>query len=898
MSDPDDKEPLLEAALSMADDQAVDWQRAIEKTPALTETLSNLRMLSELAEQYRGDDASQEAPPAAFSWGPLHAVRKLGEGSSAEVWEAWDPGLQRRVALKLRRTGAATGAGSVSWLGEARRLARVRHAHVLAVLGADVHGGRAGLWTELLEGRTLETILGEGGAWSAREATLAGLDLCAALAAVHGAGLAHGDLKTANVMRVGAASGDGRDAGRIVLMDFGTAHDATPSGSRGPNAGTPLASAPEVLAGGPLTPVADLYSLGVLLYRLVTGAYPVVAGTLEELRAAHGRGELRPLRTLRPDLPPGFVQVVERALSPDPALRYRDAAEMERALAATLGAARGEGAIRESWGRLLGPAVLGALFVGAVWAGVTWIPRWTMPRFHFTHDGPAVATRVLQTLHGREDVGLFGYAIASPGDLDGDGIPDLLVSAPGESSSYGRVYLYRGRPDGTFGSWKRFAGNNDFGFALAALGDVNGDGRPDFAISEPFGKELGAHTGSVRVYFGDPLVGGVLAAQLDGPRKDADFGYSVGGAGDVNHDGYADIIVGAPLDGLGGRDAGRAFVYFGGRTLHSKPDLVLGPGSVGAQFGISVAGIGDLNGDGSDDFAVGANADRKTGQGSGHVAVYFGGRGVDSAPDLDLYGPQADTWFGISIAGIGDMDGDGFDDLAVGAERCPGFEPRAGSVFIFRGGHQPGTLPAQVLRGPRRNSEFGHSLAHGDFNGDGHPDVLVGALGGNEIGDVAGEAIGYYGGSPLDPNPELRFTGTDEEGNLGTSVTCVRGPAGSFTSLIVGAPYSAPSQAGAVWVFGLSRYSFTRPHASDLWRPGAPASVVWLGRERAVLEWASPPGSAWQELARNVGGREENSLTITVPAAARGALQLRLRPANTRVGQEALSEIVTLGPSR
>jgi hypothetical protein len=900
MSAPDETDPLLEAALSMADDRPVDWQRAIDQTPALAGVLANLRDVAALGDRYQDDDPDEAPPAAVFGWGPLRVLRKLGEGASADVWEAWDPSLQRRVALKLRRPGAAAGAGSLSWLGEARKLARVRHEHVLAVLGADVHGGRAGLWTELLEGRTLEAILREGGAWSAREATLAGIDLCAALAAVHGAGLAHGDVKAANVMRVGSAAGDGRDAGRIVLMDFGTAHDASPSGARGSGVGTPLTSAPEVLGGGALSVPADLYSLGVLLYRLVTCAYPIPAETIEELRDAHAHGAQRPLRSVRPDLPPGFVQAVERALAHDPAQRYRDAAEMERALAASMGVVRAEVARRESRARLLLAAAAGALLVGLAWAGVQWLPGLTRPRFHLSHDGPAVATQVLQTLRGGENTGQFGYSIAAPGDLDGDGVTDLLVGAPGESLSCGRVHLFRGQADGTFRDWRSFSGTGTgaFGFSLAALGDVNGDGRSDFAIGAPSTSDHGAGSGSVEIFFGDPRDGGRAAFRLTGPRMEGKFGYAVAGAGDVNHDGYADVIVGAPLDNLGGRSAGIAYLFLGGPRMNTVPDLVLGPGSIAAQFGISVAGIGDFNGDGFDDVAVGANFDRKAGAGTGHVAVFFGGAVMDAAPDLDLYGARADSWFGISVAGIGDMDGDGFDDLAVGAERDRGYEEYAGSVSIFRGGQQPGSRPARVLGGPRAGAKFGHALACDDLNGDGHSDLVVGGYGVNDTGTPAGEVVAYYGGEALDPNPELRFPGTDEDGSFGTCVTTVPGPAGGFPSPIVGASTSGSSQAGAVWIFNLSRYAFTHPRPDEAWRPGAPAKVAWRGRERAMLEWASPRGGAWHELARGVGGREENERTITVPAGARGELQLRLRPADPRVGHEAVSAPVRLTGSR
>src|SRR5262249_11140650 len=157
-----------------------------------------------------------------FRWGPLEVRHRIGSGSFGEVFVARDPRLQREVALKLRRAGALER--SKRWLDEARRLARVRHPNVVTVYGADQHDGRGGLWMELVHGRTLEERLRHEGPLGAREGALIGAELCAALAAVHGQGLVHGDVKTHNVMREGAP-GASRDAGRIVLMDFGSAHE-------------------------------------------------------------------------------------------------------------------------------------------------------------------------------------------------------------------------------------------------------------------------------------------------------------------------------------------------------------------------------------------------------------------------------------------------------------------------------------------------------------------------------------------------------------------------------------------------------------------------------------------------------------------------------------------------
>ena len=343
---------IVELAGRIADATPVDWAEW-EPGPH-SETLAGLRVLAALAEAHRGAAAEAEAltatkhGPALFRWGGLEVLRLIARGGFGEVFRAFDPALGRDVALKLRHAEAGSASGAARWIEEARRLARVRHPNVLTVFGTGVFDGRAGLWTELVEGETLEARLARLGPLGAREAAAIGLDLCAALAAVHAEGLVHADLKATNVMREGVGESAGAAAsGRIVLMDFGSAHDLGPGAPEAWSLGTPLVSAPEVLAGGRPTPRSDLYSLGVLLFRSVAGRYPVEAQTLAELRSKLEHGERASLRALRPDLPAAFVLAVERALEPDPARRFADAGTMERALAESL-AATARGSIREA----------------------------------------------------------------------------------------------------------------------------------------------------------------------------------------------------------------------------------------------------------------------------------------------------------------------------------------------------------------------------------------------------------------------------------------------------------------------------------------------------------------------------------------------------------------------
>jgi eukaryotic-like serine/threonine-protein kinase len=338
-----DDRALADLAASVADGQPVEWPRIESKTSAADRRLvRHLRLVENIASLYRSipleDDAavlgaSAETPlviePTGPRWGRLVMLDRIGTGASSEVFRAWDTELHREVALKLLHDAGEASASErherhARVLQEARRLARVRHANVVQVYGAEEHDGRVGLWMELVRGESLEQIVASRGAFGPAEAAVIGQDLCAALAAVHRSGVLHRDVKAQNVLR--------ESGGRTVLMDFGTGEELKDDTGSARMAGTPLYVAPEVFRGQPATVQSDLYALGVLLFYLVTGRYPVTAASIEQLAVAHAGGQRRRLLDLRPDLPSSFVQVVERALDADPARRYRTPGDVEVAL--------------------------------------------------------------------------------------------------------------------------------------------------------------------------------------------------------------------------------------------------------------------------------------------------------------------------------------------------------------------------------------------------------------------------------------------------------------------------------------------------------------------------------------------------------------------------------------
>jgi tetratricopeptide (TPR) repeat protein len=320
MSDVEGNRRLEEIAATVADGGHVDWRRALVENPRLTAPLTGLRKLAELRSAFGhlagpsetvSEADHEDTVPVSRLWGHLEVRELLGSGSFGSVYRVFDPVLRREVALKLFRSEMAH-ADSGSLMDEARALARVRHRNVLAVHGADLHDGRMGLWTDLVAGQTLESQIEAGPLTRQRQMEVA-LDLVAALEAVHGAGLVHGDVKAANVM----IEGQGADAGRAVLMDFGAARTRDHAGER---VGSPLSMAPELFAGEPASAAADVYALGVILYRMASGRYPVSATTLEELADLHRTRRARlsfEARAWR-RTPLELRRVIEALLDPSP----------------------------------------------------------------------------------------------------------------------------------------------------------------------------------------------------------------------------------------------------------------------------------------------------------------------------------------------------------------------------------------------------------------------------------------------------------------------------------------------------------------------------------------------------------------------------------------------------
>ncbi len=316
-------------------------------------------------------------------------------------------------------------------------------------------------------------------------------------------------------------------------------------------------------------------------------------------------------------------------------------------------------------------------------------------------------------------------------------------------------------------------------FILGGLpGDINGDGYTDVVAGAP-GDDgpnpvVGSdNRGGVRVLFGGGQLGlaGPESADLDlqGQEPGAEQGIAVT-TGDLNGDGFTDIIAGAHHADTFAKDAGAAYLYLGGATPDATADLTFKGQSLDDGFGLSLASGFDFNGDGIDDLAIAAWQWDDPGAGQadnrGRVFVYLGAATPDNVPDLILTGAEPRENFGSAMAGGVDFNGDGYDDLAIGGPQAdsPAGVIDAGRVVIYYGGPRADGIADAILYGLIADEHLGAAVSGaGDMDGDGFDELLAGAPGFDFGGTMAiGRVMVYHGGPTADTTEDLIVQGITE----------------------------------------------------------------------------------------------------------------------------------------
>ena len=330
---------------------------------------------------------------------------------------------------------------------------------------------------------------------------------------------------------------------------------------------------------------------------------------------------------------------------------------------------------------------------------------------------------ILYTFTGEAAGDNFGYSVSGARWVDHDLDDDLIIGAPlNDEGGYdaGRAYVFSGaNPEDTLHIFTGEAAGDEFGNSVAGAGCVNGDdGYYDLIIGAWSNDEGGSNAGRAYVFsgkYGDTLH--IFTGEASGDW----FGYSVSGAGDVNNDGYADLIIGAHMNDEGGNNAGRAYVFsgFDGDTLH----FFTGEAS-SAFLGYSVSGAGDVDDDEYDDLIVGAPGPDE--------AYVFSGQTGEIIHTLTAEGGT----FGYSVSGAGDVNNDGHDDLIVGD---------INRAYVFSG--EDGSL-LYTFDGEADGDEFGTSVSGagcvwGPGGPDGYHEVIIGARYNDEGGSQAGKAYVY-----------------------------------------------------------------------------------------------------------------------------------------------------------
>ena len=394
-----------------------------------------------------------------------------------------------------------------------------------------------------------------------------------------------------------------------------------------------------------------------------------------------------------------------------------------------------------------------------------------------------------------------GWAVSTAGDVNADGYSDIIVGdwrdSVGTESYEGVAFIFHGSAAGVVTVPATILQINlesaFFGRSVSTAGDVNGDGYADVIVGATQFSNGQTTEGAAFLYLGSSSgVGSSAFIRYESNFINAQMGESVSTAGDVNGDGYSDMIL-----GISNQGGGVAHIYHGGTyNVSALPSFSRSSGQANARLGASVANAGDVNGDGYSDAVLGAPGAANGQAGEGSVYVHYGSiTGLSLAPNVTLEEDIAGAAFGTSVASAGDVNGDGYADVVVGAPLSGGI----GRAYLYMGGPAGLSASAALVLDGTPGSGFGTSVFKaGDVDCDGWSDVIIGAPG------IESAYIHKGGPAGLDPVPHVTLVGPLAGSGFGSAV-CTAGDVNGdgFSDVVVGAPDHSNVQSleGAIYVY-------------------------------------------------------------------------------------------------
>jgi hypothetical protein len=469
---------------------------------------------------------------------------------------------------------------------------------------------------------------------------------------------------------------------------------------------------------------------------------------------------------------------------------------------------------------------------------------------------------VTVTMDTTADITFTGSVVASA-DVNGDGYMDAIVGHPlAASGGYqrGEVYVYLGGAGGMNNvadiTLTGAVDGDRFGTVVSA-GYVNGDGKDDVIVATRYA-DTGGGTwrGRAYIYYGGDPMDTAVDVTFTGTENTGNFGVSAASAGDVNNDTFDDVIIGADNNAGGGTSRGQAYIYYGaaGTSMDNVEDVIINGAANNDHLGFAVASAGDVNNDTFDDVIVGAYLADGAGTDRGQAYIYYGGASMDNTADVTFTGTGNSDHLGYSVASAGDVNGDTFDDVIVGALWADYSGDTCGKAYIYYGGASMNDVADVTFNGTVAYGFFGYAVASvGDVNGDTYDDVIVGSVyddnGGGDSGSERGKAYVYYGGASMDNVADVTFRGVANGDYLGTSVASagdvngdtyndvIVGASGAgsglayiYTTTVTGVPAAASDETPVVSISRnpAAEVTLSYPNGGETFAEGEEVEISWI----------------------------------------------------------------------